>query len=381
MGHKSMILGLVTFLVLMTCCYAPPVQREEKENAEQQKENLPEYARYLRQVVEILEKDDDYVKKLMNASDDDLRSGKVADGIDFVRHDVRTKLDELKRQEVERQRQIRRQMNDHEIGLKEREHWNPVFDDDNPDFFGPEDFKKLLDKHHGEMDKRDKERREDFKKHEMEKEHERKMKLKVMDEEHRKQAEQKFKEQQQHHLDESKKLHHPGSKAQLEQVWEESDGLDKNDFEPKTFFKLHDINGDGYLDSGELEALFVKEVGRIHDPKSEDFDKRERDEEIAKMREHVMSEIDKDKDGFVSKDEFLSASKGDEFEKDEGWKGVEDPEQRPYTDEELAEFEKSLEDTEKERDTAKHPETVQQTTDQHDENQQQQHDKEQQKQH
>ena len=30
-----------------------------------------------------------------------------------------------------------------------------------------------------------------------------------------------------------------GSKAQLEQVWEETDGLDANDFEPRTFFKLH----------------------------------------------------------------------------------------------------------------------------------------------
>ena len=30
-----------------------------------------------------------------------------------------------------------------------------------------------------------------------------------------------------------------GSKAQLEQVWEETDGLDTKDFEPRTFFKLH----------------------------------------------------------------------------------------------------------------------------------------------
>jgi hypothetical protein len=96
--------------------------------------------------VQILEQDEDYVQKLMNASDEDLRSGKVADDIDLVKHDVRTKLDELKRQEIERQRMIRRQMNDHNNGIKEREHWNPVFDDDNPDFFGAEDFKKLLDK-------------------------------------------------------------------------------------------------------------------------------------------------------------------------------------------------------------------------------------------
>ena len=33
-----------------------------------------------------------------------------------------------------------------------------------------------------------------------------------------------------------------GSKAQLEQVWEETDGLDPDDFDPKTFFKLHGEN-------------------------------------------------------------------------------------------------------------------------------------------
>lgn len=144
MGYNSAVLLLTIFLVVLTCCYAPPVQPKKEDKKPD--EDLPEYARYLRQVVEILEKDEDYVKKLMNASDDDLRSGKVADDLDFVNHDVRTKLDELKRQEIERQRQIRRQMNDHQAGLKEREHWNPVFDDENPDFFTPEDFKRLLDK-------------------------------------------------------------------------------------------------------------------------------------------------------------------------------------------------------------------------------------------
>ena len=49
------------------------------------------------------------------------------------------------------------------------------------------------------------------------------------------------------------KIHHPGSKDQLEEVWEETDHLDKDDFDPKTFFKLHDSNSDGYL--GEATGL------------------------------------------------------------------------------------------------------------------------------
>lgn len=77
-------------------------------------------------------------------------------------------------------------------------------------------------------------------------------------------------------------------------MWEEADGLDPEDFDPKTFFNLHgrtstnqhllkmllvllyrinckiipffnfffnaDTNGDGFFDEQELEALFTKEV-------------------------------------------------------------------------------------------------------------------------
>lgn len=35
-----------------------------------------------------------------------------------------------------------------------------------------------------------------------------------------------------------------GSKDQLKEVWEETDGLDPNDFDPKTFFKLHGNKSD-----------------------------------------------------------------------------------------------------------------------------------------
>ncbi len=90
-----------------------------------------------------------------------------------------------------------------------------------------------------------------------------------------------------------------GSQNQLKEVWEEADGLDPEDFDPKTFFNLHgktntyrqlslylviichvtemyiresvfahnlfilhntDTNGDGFFDEQELEALFTKEV-------------------------------------------------------------------------------------------------------------------------
>ena len=135
-------LFVLAFVLLVVACVAPPVQKKKAE----EKAKDPEYARYLKQVIEILEEDDEYVQKLMNATEDELREGKVAEDIEFVKHGVRMKLDELKRQEIERQRMIRRQMNDHLNGIKEREAWNPLFDDENPNFFGAEDFKKLLNK-------------------------------------------------------------------------------------------------------------------------------------------------------------------------------------------------------------------------------------------
>ncbi|OWK17726.1 NUCB2 [Cervus elaphus hippelaphus] len=81
-----------------------------------------------------------------------------------------------------------------------------------------------------------------------------------------------------------------GSKDQLKEVWEEADGLDPNDFDPKTFFKLHDVNSDGFLDEQELEALFTKELEKVYDPKNEEDDMVEMEEERLRMREHVMNE-------------------------------------------------------------------------------------------
>ena len=40
-------------------------------------------------------------------------------------------------------------------------------------------------------------------------------------------------------------MHEPGHKAELEEVWEKNDGLDKEDFDMRTFFNLHDKNSDG----------------------------------------------------------------------------------------------------------------------------------------
>lgn len=56
--------------------------------------------------MEALEQDKDFAKKLENVSQDDIKSGVIARELNFVSHNVRNKLDELKRIEIDRLRQL-----------------------------------------------------------------------------------------------------------------------------------------------------------------------------------------------------------------------------------------------------------------------------------
>ena len=90
-------------------------------------------------------------------------------------------------------------------------------------------------------------------------EHRRREKLKEMNKEGRADAEKRVEEMKKQ-MREHERLKHPASKEQLEDVWENQDGFNKEEFDPKTFFFLHDKNGDKHLDNMELEALFYSEV-------------------------------------------------------------------------------------------------------------------------
>lgn len=59
-----------------------------------------------------LEQDKHFSEKLQNVSSDDIKSGKIAGELDFVHHNIRTKLDELKRIELERLRKLIKQENE-----------------------------------------------------------------------------------------------------------------------------------------------------------------------------------------------------------------------------------------------------------------------------
>jgi hypothetical protein len=61
-------------------------------------------------------------------------------------------------------------------------------------------------------------------------------------------------------------------------------------------------------------------LDKIYNVSDKAFDPVEREEEMNRMREHVMSEIDKDKDRMVSLQEFIAATQQKEFDKNEEWK-------------------------------------------------------------
>ncbi|XP_062973285.1 nucleobindin-2 isoform X2 [Elgaria multicarinata webbii] len=291
---------LLTFFVITLEAVPIDIDKtkvQEKEHAESQNVDNPDtglyYDAYLRQVIDVLETDKHFREKLQTADMEEIKSGKLSKELDLVSHHVRTRLDELKRQEVARLRMlIKAKIDafhdsgiDHQALLKQFEHLNHH----NPHTFEAKDLDMLIRAATSDLENYDKTRHEEFKKYEMLKEHERREYLKTLDEEKRHQEEAKYEQMKKKHGDHPK-VNHPGSKDQLKEVWEEADGLDPNEFDPKTFFKLHDVNSDGFLDEQELEALFTKELEKVYDPKNEEDDMVEMEEERLRMREHVMNE-------------------------------------------------------------------------------------------
>ncbi|XP_017288381.1 nucleobindin-2 isoform X2 [Kryptolebias marmoratus] len=317
--------GLV-LLSLWLCIHSVPIGVEKaKEKPEADTLDAPKsadtglhYDRYLREVIEYLEKDPHFREKLKNANMDDIKQGKLAKELDFVHHNFRTKLDELKREEMNRLRMLIKAKHDVQVGngqnmdhqalLKQFEHLNHM----NPHTFEVEDLDRLIQSATKDLENFDQKHHDEFKRYEMMKEHERRERLKKMSEEDRQKEEQHYEEMKKKHASHPK-VNHPGSQDQLKEVWQEADGLDPEDFDPKTFFKMHDSNGDGFFDESELEALFAKELEKVYDPKNEEDDMVEMEEERLRMREHVMNEVDTNKDRLVSLGEFLAATKKEEF--------------------------------------------------------------------
>ena len=340
---KMLLLLLLLLCVGLSVAPPPPGGKEEAEAKDQmydtdgltsKQAQDQEYFRYITQIVGELEKDENFKHMVQNVSEEDVKSGKLADLLDHVGHNVRKKMDEVKRLEVEYQRDLIRRNKQH-MSDPDTAYWNPVHHH-NQETFEKEDFQKLLRRHGDAIDAIEEERHEEFKKHELEKEHERREAMKNMSEEERL-AEKK---KQAHHVPHDK-IHEPGHKAQLEEVWDKSDGYDPENFNLRTFFHIHDKNADGYLDYYEAETLFLHDVDKLYNVSDPNVDLWERQEELQRMRTHMLKTMDKDGDGLVSMDEFMKETRSEDFEKDEEWKSVGEGEQL-FTEAEVDEYERLL---------------------------------------
>nr|WBW70116.1 venom protein [Lampona murina] len=334
---------LVMFLVLKMVV-APPVDQKKKDNDKKDKDKPEElddfgleYGRYLQQVVQALEEDKEFAKKLENISAEEIKSGRIAKELEFVKHNVRSKLDELKRIEMDRLRKLlQEQLERTELGLDRKGVKIPKhLDIDNPHSFEMDDLKKLIQTATNDLEELDRQRREEFKKYELEKEAKYRESLKNMTDDEKKETEKHHQEMLAKHKDHPK-VHHPGSKPQLEQVWEDQDHMPRDEFNPRTFFAFHDVNGDGHLDVEEVEAILLPEVKKLYNPNNEEDDPTEMEEEFHRMREHIFNETDKNKDHLISLEEFLQMTEQQDFQRDEGWKGLD--EQAIYSEAELEEY-------------------------------------------
>ncbi|XP_058461233.1 nucleobindin-2 [Malaya genurostris] len=347
--NKIIMIGVLLITFVLGSALSLPVvtqkAKTEKQDEEQAKdsnvehfENVIEYNKYLQEVVKVLESDPAFREKLDKAVESDIRSGKIAQELEYVNHNVRSRLDELKRIELQRLRELATKQfeltneidRDH---IKIAEH----LDHENQHTFEIEDLKKLILKTSQDLSENDRRRREEFKQYELQKEFEKQEALRQLDEEHRKKYEEELKKQQEKH-ENHEKIHHPGNKAQLEEVWEKQDHMNGQDFDPKTFFMLHDIDGNGFWDENEVKVLFINELNKMYQAGAPEDDMKERAEEMERMREHVFKEADTNKDGLISYEEFLEQTKRDEFQKDPGWDTVD--QQPQFTHDEYLEYER-----------------------------------------
>ncbi|KAI5701872.1 hypothetical protein M8J76_004499 [Diaphorina citri] len=298
-----------------------------------------EYNRYLNEVVEALESDPEFRKKLENASEADIRSGKIAQELEYVNHQVRSKLDELKRTELDRLRELAKRQYELSEGKAVPDAPGHV-DHNNPHSFEINDLHKLIVQVTNDLAEADRKRRELFKEYELQKRYERDQKLSLMTDQEKEEFLKKEAEEirkRKSNIDKAD-VHHPGSKKQLEEVWQEQDHMGNTEFNPKAFFAMHDLDGNHVWDEEEVKMLFLKELDKMYKEGMPQNDLMERAEEMERMREHVFKEADVNRDRLISWEEFLEMTRRQEFNQDPGWKPID--QEQVYSQAEVEAYER-----------------------------------------
>jgi len=68
-----------------------------------------------------------------------------------------------------------------------------------------------------------------------------------------------------------------------------------------------------------IDDVYNWQLDKAYDPNQTEDDMVERYEEMNRMREHVMKEVDSNQDRLISLEEFLDSTQQSDFKKDQGW--------------------------------------------------------------
>ncbi|KAM3726510.1 Nucleobindin-2 [Dirofilaria immitis] len=310
-------------------------EQERRQREEFQKEEIAKYVKYMKYletVLNILQATPQWKEAMQSMTQEEMRGGKIAEMVDKLEPHIIEQLAKAKILELQRlEQEIKDQLNAdngaiHNIKIPEHLDFN------NWETFSQEDLRKLVVKIVADMDELEEQRKHDFKQYELKNKAEEDHRMAQMIQTEREQYIRQMKEQRRRHS-KHEPLKHPGSRNQLRKVWEDTDKLDKNTYDPTTLFGLHDRNNDGYWSYHELNTIFLPEIEKLSN-----FSDLERLEELYRMRDHVMKQMDTDGDHRISRAEFLSDREAQEEKQDQGWEDIGDKEQ--YTKEELEIFEK-----------------------------------------
>jgi len=326
---------IIVLLLFVSVVTAAPVGKQKPPPAATENHEDPmnqvEYERYLKQTVELLGGDANFQRKIQNATEEDIKSGRIAEHLGVVSGGIRSKLNEAKRIEIERLTDLHKRAQEQGHQLQFPGHLQHKTAE-----FTQEDLSTLIRSVHNDIEENRKLEREAFKQHEMKQRYEYENSLNKLNAEERKAAEEKHAEMKKKH-NEHPNFNHPGSEQQMKEVWEE-DGMDERDFDPKVLFKYHDNNEDGYWDEDELNAFFTHEMRKGYEEGHEEDDMEAGHEERERMREHLLSEADIDGDGMLSKDEFQRHA--NKHEANQVWNDIESQEE--YTPEEYQHYQERV---------------------------------------
>ncbi|KAL3981972.1 EF-hand domain family protein [Acanthocheilonema viteae] len=310
-------------------------KEEQRQREEAQKEGIAKYVKhvkYLDTVLNILRTTPQWNEIMQTMTQEEIRSGKIAEMVDKLEPHIIEQLLKAKKLELRRLEDEMKNQSSADGGALHNIEIPDHLDFNNLETFSQKDLRKLVVKTVAIMDELEQKRRQDFKQYEMKKRAEEDHKMAQMIETEREQYRKQMEEQRRRH-NEHEPLKHPGSRNQLKKVWEDTDKLDKDTYDPTTLFALHDRNNDGYWSYDELNSIFLPEIEKLND-----FSDLERLEELYRMRDHVMKQMDTDSDHRISLAEFLADREAQEEKQDQGWQDIGDKEQ--YTKEELEIFEK-----------------------------------------